>query len=119
MASWLFFLLDVYYRRAVANRQTMSGRQLVAALAASGAAALLFIAAVSFTAPVVELGSSSRAAGFAQAAHSARSWAAQAFANQPPAKAAVQARIVAAAIADVRVFVCVCARVRNSVCVEG
>jgi len=90
-------------------------RQLVAALAASGAAALLFIAAVSFTAPAVELGS--RAAGFAQAAHSAHSWAAQAFANQPPAKAAVQARIVAAAIADVRVFVCMCARVRNSVCV--
>jgi len=67
-----------------------------------GAAAVLFLAAVSTTTPAVELGSSSRAAVFAQAAHSARSWAAQAFASPPPSKSTVQARIVAAASAEAK-----------------
>ena len=66
-------------------------RQLAAAGAA--AAALLVLVALSATPGPpsgVELDTGSKAAGFAQAAHSARSWAAQVFARAPRA-AAVQA----------------------------
>ena len=82
-------------------RTASERRQLVAALSFSGAAALLFLAAVSTSAPAVELDSTS-AAGFAQAAHAARSWAAKAFASPPPPQAAVQARVAAAAAVEAK-----------------
>ena len=73
--------------------------ELAITLGLSGVAALLFLAALSTTTPAVELESNS-AAGFKQAAHDARSWAEQAFAYPPPSQAAVNKRVVSAAIAE-------------------
>ena len=83
-------------------RTASERQQLVVALSFSGAAALLFLAVtVSTSAPAVELDSTS-VAGFAQAAHAARSWAAKAFASPPPPQATVQARVAAAAAVEAK-----------------
>jgi hypothetical protein len=78
------------------------------AAAGAAAAALLVLVALSATPGPpsgVELDTGSKAAGFAQAAHSARSWAAQVFASAPRA-AAVQApparQQVLATVADTK-----------------